>query len=146
MTGLSVTLGRISPSAFHSDPLNLRKPNREISGSPSKNKNKVLLQLPLPFMGGESKPQCRFSVSFAVVRRGFTVAFEWDGHHSEQAEKGKRIIWAEKYTHFRLEFLGLPALFVINSCASFPDLLFLTGKERRCASRFSGSSRVPGSA
>ena len=76
VTGLSVTFGRISSSAFCSAPLNLRKPNREISGSPSKNKNKAVVQLVLPYMGGESKPQFRVSVSFSVVppRSPFAVA------------------------------------------------------------------------
>ena len=67
VTGLRVTFGRILSSAFCSAPLNLRKPNREMSGSLSKNKNKVVVQLVLPYMGGESKPQFRVSVSFSLV-------------------------------------------------------------------------------
>ncbi len=45
----------------------------------------------------------RRSTPFAV-RRGSTVAVKWDGHHSEQTEKAKRITCAEKYTHFWWEF------------------------------------------
>ena len=101
VTGLSVTCRRISSSAFHSDLLNLRKPNTDIWLSFQKQEQ-----------GGA--PTCGYHLweKKASPIAGFrfrspSSTGRVDGHHPEQTEKGKRITWAEKYTHFSIGVLLL---------------------------------------